>query len=60
MLLMIIKFKGLLGGDKVLAGGLWRSLFLYKEDIDPKDIEVMVHYIRKQVVYCNLFPSENS
>ncbi|KAK3596443.1 hypothetical protein CHS0354_033406 [Potamilus streckersoni] len=40
--------EGLLQSDKVLANNLWDILF-EKRDIDPKSLELMVQYVRKQL-----------
>ncbi|KAL4218105.1 Ubiquinol-cytochrome-c reductase complex assembly factor 1 [Mactra antiquata] len=48
--------EGLLGSDKELAGTVWRTLFAKKEDVNFSDIEIMVHYIRKQVAHLQRIP----
>jgi cytochrome b pre-mRNA-processing protein 3 len=40
--------EGLQGDDVVLAGALWRR-FYQQEDVDPKSLEVLVKYVRKQM-----------
>lgn len=42
--------EGLLSDDKTLAAAVWRIIFNMK-DVDPEKIELMVHYIRKQVKF---------
>ncbi|XP_025089754.1 ubiquinol-cytochrome-c reductase complex assembly factor 1-like [Pomacea canaliculata] len=43
--------EGLLGDDKELAAAVWRILFEMRKDIDPQKLELVVHYIRKQVAH---------
>ncbi|XP_055339723.1 ubiquinol-cytochrome-c reductase complex assembly factor 1-like [Paramacrobiotus metropolitanus] len=40
--------EGLLYDDKVLAGALWRNFFAMQCE-DPRKIELLVHYVRKQI-----------
>jgi cytochrome b pre-mRNA-processing protein 3 len=40
--------EGSQGDDVVLAGALWRR-FYQQEDVDPKSLEVLVKYVRKQM-----------
>ena len=42
--------EGLLSNDIVLSSALWRCLFA-KDCKDPKNIELCVNYIRKQVCF---------
>jgi len=41
--------QGIMGDDRHLAGSVWRVLYLNRPDIDPRHLEIVVHYIRKQV-----------
>lgn len=40
--------QGILSDDCVLAAALWRNLF-NRECEDPRQLELMVEYVRKQV-----------
>ncbi|XP_074650392.1 ubiquinol-cytochrome-c reductase complex assembly factor 1-like [Tubulanus polymorphus] len=40
--------EGLLGDDKDLAAALWRTFF-ERKNIDPRLLESMVHYVRRQI-----------
>lgn len=40
--------QGVLSDDRVLAAALWRNLF-NRECEDPRQLELMVEYVRKQV-----------
>ena len=42
--------EGLLAGDAVLAGALWRRFF-QKNCLDAEQIELMIKYIRLQVIF---------
>lgn len=42
--------EGILSDDRVLAGALWRNFFEMNCD-DPKALETMVQYVRKQMAY---------
>ncbi|XP_060586151.1 ubiquinol-cytochrome-c reductase complex assembly factor 1-like [Ruditapes philippinarum] len=50
--------EGLLLDDKVLAASLWRSLFTFRQDIDPRHLEIMVQYVRKQVQFLQKMQSK--
>ena len=40
--------QGLLSNDSVLAGALWRNIFV-KRDIEAEQVADMVEYVRQQV-----------
>lgn len=40
--------QGLMSDDSVLAAALWRNLFMCHCE-DPRQLELMVEYVRKQV-----------
>ena len=40
--------QGLLSNDSVLAGALWRTIFV-KRDIEAQQMADMVEYVRQQV-----------
>ncbi|XP_071804382.1 ubiquinol-cytochrome-c reductase complex assembly factor 1-like isoform X2 [Asterias amurensis] len=42
--------EGLLSNDSVLAGALWRNIFV-KRDIEAEQVADMVEYVRQQVQY---------
>ncbi|XP_022088944.1 ubiquinol-cytochrome-c reductase complex assembly factor 1-like isoform X2 [Acanthaster planci] len=48
--------EGLLSNDSVLAGALWRNLFV-RRDIEPEQLADMVEYIRQQVQYLETLDS---
>lgn len=43
-----VSLQGLLSDDSVLAAALWRNLFTCQCE-DPRQLELMVEYVRKQV-----------
>lgn len=49
--------EGILSSDMVLAGALWRR-FLQSKCNDPEKVEILVHYIRKQVLLLDDIPLE--
>ncbi|WAR15798.1 UQCC1-like protein [Mya arenaria] len=51
--------EGILGDDRHLAAAIWRALYHHQPDIDPVHLEIMVHYIRKQVRGLQLIPSQD-
>ena len=53
-ILFVCFMQGLLSHDRVLAGSLWRILFESRVE-DPILLEQMVHYVRKQVFYGQLY-----
>ncbi|KAG8192021.1 hypothetical protein JTE90_001748 [Oedothorax gibbosus] len=50
--------EGLLCDDKVLAASIWRTLYSF-ENMDPRQLEKAVHYVRKQVSHLNSLHSED-
>ncbi|XP_018424153.1 PREDICTED: ubiquinol-cytochrome-c reductase complex assembly factor 1-like [Nanorana parkeri] len=42
--------EGIISDDRVLAAALWRNLFNIRCD-DPRQLELMVEYVRKQMQY---------
>lgn len=46
--MLVLYDEALQGDDKALAGALWRVLLLCG-DRDPRVLETLVHYVRKQV-----------
>ncbi|XP_062271477.1 ubiquinol-cytochrome-c reductase complex assembly factor 1 [Scomber scombrus] len=50
--------EGILADDTVLAAALWRNLFNYQCD-DPKQLEDMVEYVRKQMQYIDALDGED-
>ncbi|XP_072853172.1 ubiquinol-cytochrome c reductase complex assembly factor 1 isoform X4 [Pogona vitticeps] len=49
---------GILSDDHVLAGALWRNLFSRNCD-DPRMLEIMVEYVRKQMQHLDAMPGED-
>ncbi|KAM7401529.1 hypothetical protein PAMP_016837 [Pampus punctatissimus] len=49
---------GILADDSVLAAALWGSLFNYR-CVDPKQLELMVEYVRKQMQYIDALDGED-
>lgn len=41
--------EGLIKGDAVLAGAVWRNVFSAREDVDIADVAVVVSYLRKEL-----------
>ncbi|XP_053099574.1 ubiquinol-cytochrome-c reductase complex assembly factor 1 isoform X2 [Hemicordylus capensis] len=50
--------EGILSDDHVLAAAIWRNLF-NKHCDDPRQLEIMVEYIRKQVQHLDAIPGED-
>ncbi|XP_062834814.1 ubiquinol-cytochrome-c reductase complex assembly factor 1 isoform X4 [Anolis carolinensis] len=50
--------EGILSDDHVLAAAIWRNLF-NKHCDDPRELEIMVEYIRKQVQHLDAIPGED-
>ncbi|XP_042260370.1 ubiquinol-cytochrome-c reductase complex assembly factor 1 [Thunnus albacares] len=50
--------EGVLADDTVLAAALWRNLFNYQCE-DPKQLELMVEYVRKQMQYIDALDGED-
>nr|XP_020638132.1 ubiquinol-cytochrome-c reductase complex assembly factor 1 isoform X2 [Pogona vitticeps] len=50
--------EGILSDDHVLAGALWRNLFSRNCD-DPRMLEIMVEYVRKQMQHLDAMPGED-
>ncbi|XP_067856328.1 ubiquinol-cytochrome-c reductase complex assembly factor 1 [Heptranchias perlo] len=50
--------EGILSDDRVLAASLWRHLF-NKQCEDPRQLELMVEYVRKQVQYLDSVNGED-
>lgn len=50
--------EGILADDSVLAAALWRNLFNYQCE-DPKQLELMVEYVRKQMQYIDALDGED-
>ncbi|XP_029467473.1 ubiquinol-cytochrome-c reductase complex assembly factor 1 isoform X2 [Rhinatrema bivittatum] len=50
--------EGILSDDRVLAGALWRNLF-NKQCDDPRHLELMVEYVRKQMQYLDTLNGED-
>nr|XP_033770435.1 ubiquinol-cytochrome-c reductase complex assembly factor 1 isoform X1 [Geotrypetes seraphini] len=50
--------EGILSDDRVLAGALWRNLF-NKQCEDPRHLEFMVEYVRKQMQYLDSLVGED-
>ncbi|KAJ7331866.1 hypothetical protein JRQ81_014046 [Phrynocephalus forsythii] len=50
--------EGILSDDHVLAAALWRNLF-DKNCEDPRKLELMVEYVRKQVQHLDAMPGED-
>uniref|UniRef100_A0A3Q3M0L3 Ubiquinol-cytochrome c reductase complex assembly factor 1 n=1 Tax=Labrus bergylta TaxID=56723 RepID=A0A3Q3M0L3_9LABR len=51
-------FQGILSDDCVLAAALWRNLF-NRDCEDPKQLELMVEYVRKQMQYIDALDGED-
>lgn len=41
--------EGLIKGDAVLAGAVWRNVFSAREDVDLGDVAVVVAYLRREI-----------
>ncbi|KAH0619014.1 hypothetical protein JD844_018614 [Phrynosoma platyrhinos] len=50
--------EGILSDDHVLAAAIWRNLF-NKHCDDPRELEIMVEYVRKQVQHLDAMPGED-
>lgn len=50
--------EGIISDDRVLAAALWRNLFNMKCD-DPRQLELMVEYVRKQMQYLDSLNGED-
>ncbi|XP_042321574.1 ubiquinol-cytochrome-c reductase complex assembly factor 1 [Sceloporus undulatus] len=50
--------EGILSDDHVLAAAIWRNLF-NKHCDDPRKLEIMVEYVRKQVQHLDAMPGED-
>uniref|UniRef100_A0A8C3SSA8 Ubiquinol-cytochrome c reductase complex assembly factor 1 n=1 Tax=Chelydra serpentina TaxID=8475 RepID=A0A8C3SSA8_CHESE len=49
---------GILSDDHVLAAALWRNLF-NKHCEDPRQLELLVEYVRKQMQYLDAINGED-
>ncbi|GLD67232.1 ubiquinol-cytochrome-c reductase complex assembly factor 1 [Lates japonicus] len=50
--------QGILSDDSVLAAALWR-IFFNRQCEDPKQLELMVEYVRKQMQYIDALDEED-
>ncbi|XP_060628410.2 ubiquinol-cytochrome c reductase complex assembly factor 1 [Anolis sagrei] len=50
--------EGILSDDHVLAAAIWRNLF-NKHCDDPRELEIMVEYVRKQLQHLDAIPGED-
>ncbi|XP_006639828.2 ubiquinol-cytochrome c reductase complex assembly factor 1 [Lepisosteus oculatus] len=50
--------EGVLSDDRVLAAALWRNLF-NRQCEDPRQLELMVEYVRKQMQYIDSLDGED-
>ncbi|KAK2915599.1 ubiquinol-cytochrome-c reductase complex assembly factor 1 [Channa argus] len=50
--------EGILSDDSVLAAALWRNLF-NRQCEDPRQLELMVEYVRKQMQYIDALDGED-
>ncbi|RXM95026.1 Ubiquinol-cytochrome-c reductase complex assembly factor 1 [Acipenser ruthenus] len=50
--------EGVLSDDRVLAAALWRNLF-NRQCEDPRQLELAVEYVRKQMQYIDLLDGED-
>ncbi|XP_077191284.1 ubiquinol-cytochrome c reductase complex assembly factor 1 isoform X4 [Paroedura picta] len=50
--------EGILSDDHILAAAIWRNLF-EKQCDDPRHLEIMVEYIRKQMQHLDAIPGED-
>ncbi|CAL8383634.1 unnamed protein product [Boreogadus saida] len=50
--------EGILSDDRVLAAALWRNLF-NRECEDPRQLELMLEYVRKQMQYIDSLDAED-
>ncbi|XP_061487758.1 ubiquinol-cytochrome-c reductase complex assembly factor 1 isoform X3 [Rhineura floridana] len=50
--------EGILSDDHVLAAAIWRNLF-NKHCEDPRQLEIMVEYVRKQIQHLDAMPGED-
>ncbi|KAM5135666.1 ubiquinol-cytochrome c reductase complex assembly factor 1 [Mantella aurantiaca] len=50
--------EGIISDDRVLASALWRNLFHMRCD-DPRQLELMVEYVRKQMQYLDSLNGED-
>lgn len=49
--------EGLLTDDVTLAGALWRRLY-QMQDVDLEHLEILVRYIRRQIIYLDKIPTK--
>ncbi|XP_075033045.1 ubiquinol-cytochrome c reductase complex assembly factor 1 [Mixophyes fleayi] len=50
--------EGIISDDRVLAAALWRNIFNMRCD-DPRQLELMVEYVRKQMQYLDSLNGED-
>ncbi|XP_054708510.1 ubiquinol-cytochrome-c reductase complex assembly factor 1-like [Uloborus diversus] len=50
--------EGILGDDTCLAAAVWRTMFNFR-DVDPRTVEDMVYYIRRQLSHLDSLNTEN-
>ncbi|KAG9473975.1 hypothetical protein GDO78_004329 [Eleutherodactylus coqui] len=50
--------EGIISDDRILSAALWRNLFNMKCD-DPRQLELMVEYVRKQMQYLDSLNGED-
>ncbi len=50
--------EGLLSSDQVLAGAIWRNLLL-QQDFDPRQLDMMVNYVRENMARLDNIKYEN-
>ncbi|EPY78276.1 hypothetical protein CB1_001108025 [Camelus ferus] len=50
--------KGILSDDRGLAAALWRTFFNQKCE-DPRQLELLVEYVRKQIQYLDSMNGED-
>jgi cytochrome b pre-mRNA-processing protein 3 len=48
--------EGLIKGDAVLAGAVWRNVFQAREDVDVADVAAVVSYLRKELSRLDKLP----
>lgn len=48
--------EGLIKGDAVLAGAVWRNVFQAREDVDVADVAAVVSYLRRELSRLDKLP----
>jgi len=48
--------EGLIKGDAVLAGAVWRNVFQAREDVDVADVAAVVSYLRRELARLDKLP----